>query len=87
MQSQIQEFFRGKNVAERAILARRAGAHLAGPVRSLGDRRAAEELARHLAVDAIEAVREQLSKAVRHSRFLPRDVAMTIAHDIDAVSS
>ncbi len=86
MQSQIQEFFRGKSVAERAILARRAGAHLAGPVRSLGDRRAAEELARHLANDAIEAVREQLSKGVRRCRFLPRDVAMMIAHDVDAVA-
>jgi len=86
MQSQIQEFFRGKSVAERAILARSAGAHLTGPGRPLGDRRAAEELARHLACDAIEAVREQLSKAVRHSRVLPRDVAMTIAHDIDAVA-
>ena len=86
MQSQIQELFRGKSVAERAILARSAGAQFAGPGRSLGDHRAAEELARHLACDAIEAVREQLSKAVRRCPFLPRDVAMTIAHDVDAVA-
>ncbi len=86
MQSQIQELLRGKCLAERAILARSAGAHLAGPGRPLGDHRAAEELARHLACDSIEAVREQLSKAVRHCRFLPRDVAMTIAHDVDAVA-
>lgn len=86
MQSQIEELFRGKSEAERPILARSAGAHFAGPGGSLSDRRAAEELANHLARDAIEAVREQLSKAVRHCRFLPHDVAMTIAHDVDAVS-
>ena len=50
------------------------------------DRRAAELLAYELAQDAIEIVRCELSKAVRHAKYLPRDLAIKIAHDVDSVA-
>ncbi|MFQ5776032.1 MAG: DUF2336 domain-containing protein [Kiloniellaceae bacterium] len=61
-------------------------ARLESPDFSASDRRAAEELARQLANDAVEMVRLELSKAVRNSRFLPRDIAMKIAHDVESVA-
>ena len=50
------------------------------------ERRAAEELARHLVDDAIERVRQKLSVSVKHARLLARDIALKIAHDVDSVS-
>lgn len=50
------------------------------------ERHAAEALARDLVGDAIELVRQALSKAVSHAKFLPRDIALKIAHDVDAVA-
>lgn len=47
---------------------------------------AAEALARALSEDAVERVRRHLSLAVRNARRLPRDIAMRIAHDVDAIS-
>jgi uncharacterized protein (DUF2336 family) len=66
-------------------------AHRVGDVLSVEDlpdaeRLAAEALARELVSDAIERVRRELSIAVRRSKFLPRDVALKIAHDVDSIA-
>ena len=43
-------------------------------------------LARALIDDAIESVRSELSKAIAHAKHLPRDLALKLAHDVDAVA-
>lgn len=70
----------------RAQIARRTGSSLAHDDISESDRRAAELIARVLAEDAIERVRIELSKAIRHARHLPRDLALKLAHDVDSVA-
>ncbi len=50
------------------------------------DRHVTEELARQLAEDSIERVRLTLTQSLKHSRFLPKDVAYKIALDIESVS-
>jgi len=67
-------------------IARRTGSCLAQDSISESDRRAAEQIARILAREAIERVRCELSNAIRHSKYLPRDLAMMLAHDVDSVS-
>ncbi len=76
----------GKDEAARSEIARRVGQRLSIDDLSDVERRAGEALARELARDAIERVRCELSKAVRHSKFLPRDIALKIAHDVDSVA-
>ena len=71
---------------QRALLAQGLAKRLEKEDAPLSDRRAAETLARELAGDAIEVVRRELSKAVRQNRFLPRDIAMKIARDVDSVA-
>ena len=73
-------------MGQRAFLAQGLAKRLDERDAPLSDRRAAETLARELAGDAIEVVRRELSKAVRENRFLPRDIAMKIARDVDSVA-
>lgn len=75
-----------KSAEQRAQLAGTVANRLNASGISMRDRRAAEELARQLAEDTIELVRQELSRAVRHSKSLPRDVAMRIAHDLDSIA-
>ena len=86
LQRQIENQLAGKNPSERAHLASGLAAHLASEDLASTDQWAAEELVRQLARDVIELVRQELSKAVRHCPFLPRDIAMRIAHDVDSVA-
>jgi len=46
----------------------------------------AQDVVRLLARDVEVAVRAAVSHSLRHSRHLPRDVALRLAHDIEAVS-
>jgi uncharacterized protein (DUF2336 family) len=75
-----------KREGERIRIAQRAGRRLTLADLPAAERQAAEAIARCLAEDAIETVRQALSEAVRQARFLPRDIALRIAHDIDAVA-
>ncbi len=50
------------------------------------DCKIAEEVARQLAQDAVEVVRAALSKGVRHSKFLPKDIAFMLAFDLESVA-
>jgi len=76
----------GQGEEARAQIAQRTGSNLARDDISEADRRAAELIARVLAEDAIERVRIELSKAIRHAKHLPRDLALKLAHDVDSVS-
>lgn len=82
----LNELLVGKDEAARALIAQRVGQQLCLDDLPEVELRAAEALARHLVADAIERVRSALSDAVRSASHLPRDVALKIAHDVDAVS-
>ncbi len=51
------------------------------------ERAAAHEILRLMALDAAEAVRRALAVTLRASRELPRDVALRLAADIDAIAA
>ena len=67
-------------------VARRVGESLTTENVPDAERRAADALARHLVSDTVERVRAELSKAVKHSKYLARDVALKIARDVDSVA-
>ena len=50
------------------------------------ERRVAEDVARRLADDTVLMVRKALAHSVRHSRFLPKDIGLKLAHDVDDVA-
>lgn len=83
---EIREFTSENSDEDRARIARRVGERLCAENLSPAEHRAAEVLAGHLVIDAIEHVRRELSLAVRRAKFLAKDVAMTIACDVDSVS-
>ena len=76
----------GKDENARIQIARRIGRYLSVEDLPEAERKAAVDLARGLLGDAVERVRQALSESVKQSKFLPRDVALKIAHDVDAVS-
>jgi len=82
----VSQLLEGKDEDARCEIARRVGERLAVDDISNVDRRAAETLARMLTEDAIERVRRTLSETVRHAPLLPKDIALKIAHDVDAVA-
>lgn len=69
----------------RAEIARRTGAAMRAH-KSCGDLRGAEELARQLAQDAVELVREAIAREVARNPYLPEDIAKRIAHDVDNIA-
>ncbi len=76
----------GKDEEARVQIAQRVGQRLAIDALSKTDQQGAELLAYQLAEDAIERVRCELSKAIRHAKHLPRPLALKLAHDVDSVS-
>lgn len=84
--TEVSALLGGKDEDARSQIAERVGDCLSNDKLPEADRRAAEILARELVQDAIERVRRALSMAVRHAKHLPRDVALTIAHDVDSVA-
>ncbi len=76
----------GREESERVEIARRVGAQLSTESLSESDRKAAEALAWFLVEDSILRVRVALSNAVKNARFLPKDLALKIAHDVDDVA-
>jgi uncharacterized protein (DUF2336 family) len=81
-----QEFLTGMDEGARMQVAQRVGATMSEDDIPAADRRAAELLAYCLARDAIEQVRTALSVAIRDAKHLPRDLALMLAHDVDAVA-
>ena len=75
-----------KDESARSLIAGRVGQCLSIDDLPIAERRAAEALARELVCDAIERVRSELARAVRHATDLPRDIALKIAHDVDSIA-
>jgi len=75
-----------KDDIARSVIARRVGERLSKDDLSEVDRQAAEALAKLLVSDAVERVRAELSDSIKHAKYLPRDIAMRIAHDVNSVA-
>lgn len=82
---QVQSLLSTKSVEERIEIAGALENRLDCGLDSF-DFSVAEELTRQLAADAIERVRETLSRSLRHSRFLPKDVAFSLAFDVENIA-
>jgi uncharacterized protein (DUF2336 family) len=80
------DFLNGKSEDTLVQIAQRTGQILTEETISLTDRRAAEEIARALALQALERVRRELSFAIRNAKTLPKNLAIQLAHDVDAVA-
>jgi uncharacterized protein (DUF2336 family) len=72
--------------AVRADLAGKLAADLSGEGLTDSEVKMAHDIVRILAHDVEEGVRASLSRALRHSSKLPRDVALKLAHDIEFVA-
>lgn len=84
--TEVNALIGGKDEDTRTQIAERVGECLSSEDLPQADRRAAEMLARELVQDAILRVRRALSMAVRHAKHLPRDIALTIVHDVDSIA-
>jgi len=83
---ELETIMAGKDDFARSMIAQRVGERLSTGDLSVIERQAAEALARVLLSDAVERVRCELSKSIRHAKHLPREIALKIAHDIDSVA-
>ena len=70
----------------RAELAGKLAADLSGSGLTAAEVKLAQDVVRALARDVAENVRASLSRGLRHSPHLPRDVALRLAQDIDFVA-
>lgn len=70
----------------RAELAGKVAADLSGAGLTPSEVKLAQDIVRALARDVAEKVRASLSRGLRHSPHLPRDVALRLAQDIDFVA-
>lgn len=80
------EHLSGMDEGARIAVAQRVGSCLAVDDIAAADLKAAEMLAQTLATDAIEQVRAALSTAIREAKHLPRELAMSLTHDVDSVA-
>lgn len=69
----------------RADLAAKLGRQFDGDLTE-GERRLAEDIIRHMARDAVVRVRQSLAENLKANPNLPRDVALTLARDVEAVA-
>lgn len=70
----------------RADLATKVARHFEGDVLSDSERSIAEQIIRAMARDAVVRVRQSLAENLKSSANLPRDVALTLAKDVEAVA-
>ena len=62
------------------------GARFAQPTMTPAERQAAEQVMRAMLVDAEVRVKKMLVETLKDSAFLPRDIAMSLANDIDQIA-
>ncbi|MBK1667353.1 hypothetical protein CKO28_04830 [Rhodovibrio sodomensis] len=86
IQQEVERDLSARSGTERTEIARRVVTQLE-TAQLARDRIAAEHVARVLANDALQAVRLALMEGVKRSRFLPKDVARRIAHDIAGIAA
>ena len=70
----------------RAEMAAKVAASLESVRLTDGERKLAEGIVRVMARDAAERVRQALAENLKSSQSLPRDVALTLARDVEAVA-
>jgi uncharacterized protein (DUF2336 family) len=85
-QDDIRRLVRGASPEERANAAQKVCRRIDGENLRPADRALAEEILTILAEDAAELVRRTLAVTLRNSPNLPREVALRLAEDVDAVA-
>ena len=82
----IHRLMKGDTPEQRASVAHRLCRRIALDVLSEKEKEYAQEIMAILAEDAADLVRRTLSITLRNSPILPRDIALTLAQDIEAVA-
>lgn len=72
--------------ATRAEMAAKVATQFTGEALSSSERAIAQEIIRIMANDAVVRVRQSLAENLKHSAALPRDIAVTLARDVEAVA-
>ncbi len=84
--SDVERLLRDPSVDARADVAAKVAQQVGGSRLSPEERTIAEDIVRVLTRDAAIRVRQALADQLKESRTVPRDVALALAHDVDAVS-
>jgi uncharacterized protein (DUF2336 family) len=82
----VRALVRGDNEFERAAAAHKICVRIESRPLTNEERSAAQDILRLMASDAAEAVRRALAVTLKASPLLPRDVALKLARDIEAVA-
>ncbi|HBQ48662.1 MULTISPECIES: DUF2336 domain-containing protein [Hyphomonas] len=82
----IHRLIKGETPEDRATVAHRLCRRIALDVLSDAERAYAQEIMAILAKDAADLVRRTLSVTLRNSPILPRDIAIQLAQDVEAVA-
>src|SRR3990172_12507783 len=85
-QADVARLLSDPSAETRAETAAKIAAQFNGPTLNEGERRLAEEIFRFMVRDAEIRVREALSRNLKSSRELPRDVALALARDVESVA-
>jgi|GEM_PF-3695767 len=81
----ITAFLSGKSDKKREEIAKGLGVRIDADLSDF-DRDTAIELARQLAEDALVVVRRSLAESLKESHFLPKDIGLKIAYDVEDVA-
>lgn len=84
--SDVQRLLSDPSTEQRTATAERLAAQFAQPAMTEAERRIAEEIFRIMARDAEVRVREALSRHLKESPDVPRDIALALASDVDSVA-
>jgi uncharacterized protein (DUF2336 family) len=82
----IRTLVRGATADERAAAAQKLCTSIDGAALTPGDRTLAAEILRIMAADAAELVRRALAVTLKNSPLVPRDVALKLARDVEAIA-
>lgn len=83
----LRRHFRDAEADDRAVMAHQICRSIEKAELTAAEREKAESLVRLMAADLAEKVRLALAVTLKHSTLVPRDVAVTLARDIDAIAA
>lgn len=86
-QDDIRRLVKGESPEQRALATQKICEQIGGRELSEADRVFAGKILQHLANDAAELVRKSLAVTLQNSPNLPRDLAVRLARDVDAVAT
>ena len=86
-QGDIQSLVRGATVDERAAAAHKLCRRIDETILTEEERQIAHEILRVMAADAAELVRRALAVTLKASPMVPRDVALKLARDVEAIAT